>query len=390
MNNTDSIRTIKIEISELLSDEQKHDIDITIEDAFKVSELFTKLGIEHKSTSYITMHKYGYDVAKQMCPNLNTALLQQIAKVSLFNIKSWNARHKKSKWGYVGSKHKESYPLNKLSLTRRGEQTTFSTSNKRVKIIHDIPHWFDEKYPNKTLQSGSIIRTNDRYFICYSFKVSVKDCVGDKIIGIDRGLYNFVATSDGTLFSTKHLHAVERRYAHTKATLQSKGTRSAKKRLKKISGKEKRFRQDFDHCVSKQLANRDDVKCYVLEDLNGLRSTNRGKKMNKWLHKWSTFRFRTFLEYKCAMNGIEVQYVNPKYTSQRCSMCGNIDKDARNRNKYRCACCGHTEHADINASKNIRDRYLLSLVGKSGSIQPTVCSDDISLRTIPQPRAGGR
>ena len=78
MNNTDSIRTIKIEISELLSDEQKHDIDITIEDAFKVSELFTKLGIEHKSTSYMTMHKYGYDVAKQMCPNLNTALLQQM------------------------------------------------------------------------------------------------------------------------------------------------------------------------------------------------------------------------------------------------------------------------------------------------------------------------
>ena len=55
-----------------------HDIDITIEDAFKVSELFTKLGIEHKSTSYMTMHKYGYDVAKQMCPNLNTALLQQM------------------------------------------------------------------------------------------------------------------------------------------------------------------------------------------------------------------------------------------------------------------------------------------------------------------------
>ena len=78
MNNTDSIRTIKIEISELLSDEQKHDIDITIEDAFKVSELFTKLGIEHKSTSYMTMHKYGYDVAKQMCPNLNTTLLQQM------------------------------------------------------------------------------------------------------------------------------------------------------------------------------------------------------------------------------------------------------------------------------------------------------------------------
>lgn len=384
MSDLNCIRTVKVDISDLLSEEQINNIQDTINDTFIVSKLFTKLGLEHKSTSYNTLHKYGYVLAKEKCPTLNTALLQQSAKVSLFNIKSWNARNKKHKWEYEGSKTSNSYTLNKLTLTRRGEQTTFSTTKERIKIIHKIPEWFDEKYPEKKLQSGNVKINKNRIFLNLSYKVPSTECAGTKIIGIDRGIYNFVATSDGMMYPTKHLHTVERKYAHIKSVLQSKGTRSAKRLLKKISGKEQRFRRDFDHCVSKQLANREDVKCYVLEDLNGLRSTRRNRKTNRWLHKWSTFRFQQFLEYKCLKNGIDIEYVEPSYTSQICSSCGNVDKNARDRNKYKCCVCGHSEHADINASKNICDRYLLTLVGKSGSIQPTVCINERSLDTIPQ------
>ncbi len=388
MINDSCIRTIKVDITHLLTAEQMDVIKTTISDAIIVSKIFTELGIEHRSTSYTTMHKYGYEMARERCPCMNTAILQQTAKVALFNIKSWNSNNRKHKWECKGSKTSGSYPLNKLSLARRGEQTTFSTSDKRIRIIHAIPKWFDERYPNKILQSGNISMMRDKVFIHYSYKVPIAEGVGEKVIGVDRGLYNLIATSDGLLVPTKRLHGIERKYAHTKATLQSKSTRSAKKRLKALSGREKRFRQDIDHCVSKQLAEREDVECYVLEDLTGLRSKRRGKKMNRWLHKWSTFRFQQFLEYKCKKNGIDVQHVMPDYTSQMCSMCGNIDKTSRVRNKYHCVECGHEEHADINASKNIRDRYLLALVGKSGCIQPPVCSD-VSSGTIPHARHGG-
>ena len=388
--NIDCIRTIKIDITSYLSDEDVSVIKDTIMDCTKVSELFTRLGLEHKSVSYMAMHKYGYEVARGMCPYLNTALLQQSAKVSLLNIKGWNRRNRKHKWEYKGAKHSASYPLNKLTLTRRGDQTTFSTNRNRIRIIHRIPEWFDRKYPEKTLQSGCISLKKRRVYLYLAYKIEPAVCNGTMTVGVDRGLYNFVATSKGLLVPTKHLHAVERRYAHVKAELQSKGTRSAKRRLKALSGKEKRFRRNFDHCVSKALSEDEDVRCYVLEDLNGLRSSDKGKKMNRWLHKWSTFRFQTFLEYKCALKGIDVQYVNPKYTSQRCSMCGVIDKDARDRNRYRCKKCGHTEHADINASKNIRDRYLLSLEGKSGSIQPAVCDGSNNPVAISYPCDGGR
>ena len=51
--------------------------------------------------------------------------------------------------------------------------------------------------------------------------------------------------------------------------------------------------------------------------------------------------------------------VNPAHTSQRCSVCGVTDAAARiTRETFYCAACGHYEHADINAARNIRARGL--------------------------------
>ena len=88
MINDSCIRTIKVDITHLLTAEQMDVIKTTISDAIIVSKIFTELGIEHRSTSYTTMHKYGYEMARERCPCMNTAILQQTAKVALFNIKS--------------------------------------------------------------------------------------------------------------------------------------------------------------------------------------------------------------------------------------------------------------------------------------------------------------
>ncbi|WP_297216731.1 zinc ribbon domain-containing protein, partial [Thermoplasma sp.] len=46
-------------------------------------------------------------------------------------------------------------------------------------------------------------------------------------------------------------------------------------------------------------------------------------------------------------------YVNPKYTSQKCSICGYTDKNNRHGSVFRCNNCGFELHADLNASRNI-------------------------------------
>ncbi|MCE7733967.1 MAG: transposase, partial [Candidatus Heimdallarchaeota archaeon] len=54
---------------------------------------------------------------------------------------------------------------------------------------------------------------------------------------------------------------------------------------------------------------------------------------------------------------IEVVYINPAYTSQRCSDCGFISKKNRNRANFACISCGFNLNSDLNASRNIENKY---------------------------------
>jgi IS605 OrfB family transposase len=172
-------------------------------------------------------------------------------------------------------------------------------------------------------------------------------------------LYNLCALSDGKIISSKKTVAVKRKYQYNRKKLQQKGTRSAKRKLKKLSGREMRFMRDFNHVVTKQLSSHD-VSTYVLENLKGLRNQRKDHKLNSWLSNWSYFQFQSFLEYKCEFNGIEVVYVDPGYTSQKCNVCGVTEKNSRKKSNYICSSCGHIDHIDLNAAKNIRYNYVLS------------------------------
>ena len=88
-----------------------------------------------------------------------------------------------------------------------------------------------------------------------------------------------------------------------------------------------------------------------LERLQNIRSTTRtSRKNNHSLHTWSFYRLATFIEYKAKLAGIEVEYVDPAYTSQICPICGRI-QHAKDRN-YICRCGFHT-HRNLLGAINI-------------------------------------
>jgi putative transposase len=65
---------------------------------------------------------------------------------------------------------------------------------------------------------------------------------------------------------------------------------------------------------------------------------------------------RTFLEYKLAWSGGSFEAVVPRYTSQKCYACKHTARENRvSQASFACVACGHTDHADVNAAKNIRD-----------------------------------
>ena len=88
-----------------------------------------------------------------------------------------------------------------------------------------------------------------------------------------------------------------------------------------------------------------------LERLQNIRSTTRtSRKNNHSLHTWSFYRLATFVEYKAKLAGIEVEYVDPAYTSQICPISGRI-QHAKDRN-YICR-CGYQTHRDLLGTINI-------------------------------------
>ena len=269
------------------------------------------------------------------------------------------------------------------TITIRGSQLTFSTCDKRIKTIISIPEFFTERYsPSEGWKfKGANIGMDRKGRVFVNLIYECPDHISEnkegKIVGLDRGVYNIVTTSDGVHYGAKDVRRVKRKYNHVRSVLQEKGTRSARRRLKAISGCEKRFVHDQNHCISKKLANTDeDVSVYVLEDLssmNMLRLKGKSNKtMRKWLSNWSYSDLEAKLSYKCQMNGIRVEFVDARYTSRKCSVCKTIDKASRKGNRYVCRHCGSRMHADTNAAINIRNNYITRVMkpGQAAVNQP--------------------
>jgi IS605 OrfB family transposase len=179
----------------------------------------------------------------------------------------------------------------------------------------------------------------------------------DGFIGVDLGIVNIATTSTGYRAAGRGLNRHRRRQLDLRRKLQAKGTKSAKRLLKKRSRKETRHTANVNHIISKTIVTTAERtgSGIALEDLTGIRSRVRLRKDQRAsLHSWSFHQLAAFVEYKAKRAGVPLVYVDPAYTSRQCSECGHIDR--RNRQSqatFACRSCGALMHADDNASRNI-------------------------------------
>lgn len=360
-------RTLKVRLD--VSPEELSHARATISELKQVYAKHVDYALTHKTLSKKTHHDALYQSLRQQHPSLPSALLQSVRDVAVENLKAIHSAHPKKKWSVRPERSEYSaIRLDSRTVTLRGEQLTFSAIGKRIKTIIAVPGWFKERYPEAVFKAATLRydKKTGSLIANLTYHTPSSPIIGEShgVVGLDRGLYSLVTTSEGEHYKASEVRAVRRRYLYTRRVLQQKGTPSAKRRLKALSGKEKRFMQDYNHVISKKLANNPTAQTYVLEDLTGIRAKRKGKKLNTWLSQWSFHQLETFLTYKCEYLGKTVVFIDPRYTSQRCNACGIIEKTNRVKNKYVCKHCGVMDHADINAAKNIRDLHILSLVQK--------------------------
>ncbi|MGB4590461.1 MAG: transposase [Clostridiaceae bacterium] len=248
-------------------------------------------------------------------------------------------------------------------------------NNQNFSISEDaisFPVWKDGKSAKLTFEANiperqktllqnkrgtlRITKKNGKFIAQIAVEIPCESGYGTSVMGVDLGLkIPAVAVTDKEkvqFFGNGRENKYKKRMARAKRKALGKAKKL--KTLRKLDNKEQRWMKDKDHKISRAIVNfakENQVKTIQLEELAGIRQTARTSRKNaKNLHTWSFYRLAQFIEYKATLAGMNVIYVNPRYTSQTCPVCG-----ARNHaddRKYKCP-CGFKIHRDILGAMNI-------------------------------------
>ena len=180
----------------------------------------------------------------------------------------------------------------------------------------------------------------------------------EDVLGIDLGIVNILADSDGETYSGGQVNGLRKRHAKLRARLQKTGSRAAKRLLRQRGKKEHRFAGWVNHNISKRVVLKAErtKRAIALENLQGIRSRTRVRKsQRRQHHSWSFFQLRSFIQYKARLTGVLVVLVPPAFTSQRCARCGCVDKANRvSQSLFSCVRCFFAGNSDTIAAENIR------------------------------------
>ncbi|HXE63201.1 MAG TPA: transposase [Bryobacteraceae bacterium] len=184
------------------------------------------------------------------------------------------------------------------------------------------------------------------------------------VIGVDLGVINLAVDSDGEMHSGDSVKQCRRRFQKLRAGLQSCGTKSAKRHLKRIRQKESRYQRWVNHNISKHLVSKAFVeqKALAIEDLKGIRDRVTVRKTHRYERiSWAFNQMRQFLTYKCEAAGIPLIVVDPRNTSRICPACGHCAKEnRRSQSEFLCVECGLEMNADLVGAINIQARGIVT------------------------------
>ena len=197
-------------------------------------------------------------------------------------------------------------------------------------------------------------------------------------LGVDMGIVNIATTSDGENFSGAAVDATRQWHDARKARLQKVGTLSAKRRLRKLSGHQRRFQQDTNHKIARKIVKtaKDTQRGIAIEELGGIRERVTVRRGQRSRHSnWQFFQLRAYITYKAKLIGVAVQAVNPRNSSKTCSVCGHCDKANRpTRDDFLCCNCGYAAPADCNAA--------LNLSARAAVLRPMVSDTDVDFYSV--------
>ena len=239
------------------------------------------------------------------------------------------------------------WSLNK-SENRFDFWVVLSSIGNKIKLCLPLKdHKHNKKFNNwKRLSSCRLLRNNGKFKIELIYEKETPVIQKEKKeLAIDAGINCLLSCSDGKQIGLKLKQLIN----------------ELNNKQQKSKAYDRKIRQIHNYirlCVNKiDFSSLSDL---ILEKLKYIQIGTNGKvnkTTRKLLKNWNLGLLHTAIEQKCEENCVRLHYVNPKYTSRTCPMCGHMDKRNREGTVFKCIKCGFEDNADINAAKNILNRF---------------------------------
>jgi IS605 OrfB family transposase len=355
---------------QLLPDaDQKADLLVTMERFNEAASFAARVGFEHKLYGQVSIHGLCYHEIRQRFGLSSQLAVRAIAKaVECFQ---------RDKQTCPAFKPHGAICYDQRVLSFKGLTTVSLWALGGRLLIPFVCGAYQRARMGRIKGQADLVYRQGKFSLLCTIEIpdsapiEVKD-----VIGVDLGIVNLATDSTGEAFSGATVQRNRRRRATARKQHQRAGSKRARRKLKRMSGRQRRFQRQVNHEISKQLvAKAKALHCAIaMEDLSGIRSRVEptvGKRFRRQFGNWGFSQLALFVEYKATLAGVLVIKVDPRDSSRTCSQCGHCDKGNRpDQATFRCKHCGYSAHADLNAAENLRIRGLGRLVSRPQKSPP--------------------
>jgi putative transposase len=325
----------------------------TVERTNEAANWIAGVAIEHQTANVFELRKLVYHEVRE-----KFGLSSQQAQLA---IKAVSDAYKRDKSIRVRFRPHAAIAYDVRTMGFKGiDKVSLLTLEGRIVVPFLLGKYQADRINMAKGQCDLILRKDGKWFLIVTVDVPEGTPIPvTDFIGVDLGIAAIATDSDGNQHSGKPVDDVRRKHNLQRKRLGQRITKGAKKKAKRVAGKEARFRRHQNHVISKAIVAKakDTDRGIAVEDLTGIRDRLPvwAKDARNKLSGWSFAQLVAFLSYKAALAGVPIVKVDPRDTSRTCAECGHCCRDNRkSQAKFLCVSCGHAANADQNAARNIR------------------------------------
>src|SRR5262245_20617884 len=217
--------------------------------------LFVEFGWCERVSNATKLHFLAYYAVRQALPELNSNLTNTARAKAAEALRS--AFSLRKEWERVSQPHSDACPprynLHTYRLDWESRTVRLSLVGGRQTIRFRIPD-YSAKYAGCSTDTADLIHRDGRWWLHVVVSVPAPAIEPiDQVVGVDLGLSRPAVTSSGRFLGRRAWKAIEGRLFKLKRTLQARGTKSAKRHLRRVRHRQARFRRNADHILSKHV-----------------------------------------------------------------------------------------------------------------------------------------